>query len=64
MARWLGEGEHGQLEYKQTLKEEKTRVSFAETVAAFANGAGGVVLIGVDDEGRPVGYSVPKAKDQ
>jgi hypothetical protein len=63
VARWLGEGEHGQLEYKRTLKEPKTRVSFAETVAAFANGAGGAVLLGVDDEGAVVGYGPEKAKD-
>jgi hypothetical protein len=63
VARWLGEGEHGQLEYKQTLKEQKTRVSFAETVAAFANGAGGALLLGVNDEGAVVGYGPEKAKD-
>jgi hypothetical protein len=64
VARWLTEGEHEQLEYKQTLKEASTRVSFAETVAAFANGNGGAVLVGVDDEGRPVGYTAAKAGDQ
>jgi hypothetical protein len=64
VARWLTEGEHEQLEYKQTLKESATRVSFAETVAAFANGAGGAVLVGVDDEGRAVGYAAAKARDQ
>ncbi len=64
VARWLTEGEHEQLEYKQTLKEASTRTSFAETVAAFANGAGGTVLVGVDDEGRAVGYTAAKARDQ
>lgn len=64
VTRWLGEGEYAQVEYKQTLKERAARVSFAETVAAFANGAGGVVLIGVNDEGVPVGYDAPKAADQ
>jgi hypothetical protein len=64
VVRWLGEGEHVQLEYKETLKEAKARTSFAETAAAFANGAGGTVLIGVDDEGVPVGYDAPKTADQ
>jgi Putative DNA-binding domain len=64
VSRWLGEGEHAHLEYKQTLKEAKARLSFAETVAAFANGAGGAILIGADDEGRPVGYDAAKAADQ
>jgi hypothetical protein len=64
VARWLTEGEHEQLEYKESLKERTTRTSFAETVAAFANGNGGTVLVGVDDEGRAVGYTAPKARDQ
>jgi hypothetical protein len=64
VVRWLGEGEHVQLEYKQTLKDRKARTSFAETVAAFANGMGGAVLVGVSDEGEAVGYGVPKAADQ
>lgn len=64
VARWLQEGEHAQVEYKQALSDEKTRVSLAETVAAFANGSGGVVLVGVDDSGVPVGYDAEKASDQ
>jgi hypothetical protein len=64
VVRWLSEGEHGQLEYKQELQEKKTRVSFAETVAAFANGAGGAVLVGVNDEGAPIGYGISKTNDQ
>jgi hypothetical protein len=64
VARWLSEGEHAQLEFKQTLKERTARVSFAETIAAFANGAGGAVLVGVNDEGVPVGYGPAKAADQ
>ncbi|WP_083856758.1 AlbA family DNA-binding domain-containing protein [Nitrolancea hollandica] len=62
--RWLTEGEHGQLEYKQKLGEDKAKRSFAETVAAFANGAGGIILVGVDDDSTVVGYDVPKAQDQ
>jgi hypothetical protein len=64
VARWLSEGEHAQLEFKQTLKERTARISFAETIAAFANGAGGAVLVGVNDEGVPVGYDPDKAADQ
>jgi hypothetical protein len=64
VARWLGEGEHSQLEYKQTLSEEKARISLAETAAAFANGSGGVVLVGVDDSGAAIGYAPAKVSDQ
>lgn len=45
--RWLAEGEHQQLEYKRELTVKQTRVSMAETVAAFANGIGGTILVGV-----------------
>lgn len=62
--RWLGEGEHETLEYKESLGERQARVSFAETVAAFANGAGGAILLGVNDEGIAVGWSPAKAADQ
>jgi len=64
VTRWLGEGEHETLEYKESLGERQVRVSFAETVAAFANGAGGAILIGVNDEGSAVGWSPAKAADQ
>lgn len=47
-----------------SLGAPKVNESFAETVAAFANGNGGVVLIGVDDDARVVGYDQPKARDQ
>lgn len=64
VARWLSEGEHDRLEYKRELTEARTRLSFAETVAAFANGSGGTILVGVDDEANPVGYRSAKGSDQ
>lgn len=63
VARWLTEGEHHQLEYKQELGTRANR-SFAETVAAFANGEGGVVLVGVADDATIIGYGQPKVEDQ
>lgn len=32
----------------------------AESVAAFANADGGVLLLGVDDDGRPTGHAYPE----
>jgi hypothetical protein len=61
--RWIEEGEHGRLEYKRELSDKAKR-SFAETVAAFANGAGGAVLVGVDDQGTAVGWKSQKPVDQ
>lgn len=63
IGRWIEEGEHARLEYKRELSE-KANLSFAETVAAFANGAGGVILIGVDDRGTAVGWRSRKPVDQ
>ncbi len=63
VARWLTEGEHQQLEFKQELGLKANR-SFAETVAAFANGEGGIVLVGVADDASVIGYGQPKVEDQ
>jgi hypothetical protein len=62
--RWISEGEHGQLEFKQELGDRKVNESFAETVTAFANGTGGIVLIGVADDARVIGYDQLKVSDQ
>lgn len=64
VARWIEEGEHAGLEYKRELNDAKARRSFADTVAAFANGTGGAIVIGVDDEGEVVGWKIEKPVDQ
>ncbi len=48
----ISKGESRILEYKQELPKGKT---LAKTVIAFANGAGGEILIGVDKNGKIVG---------
>ena len=63
VARWIEEGEHAELEYKRELNDKANR-SFAETVAAFANGAGGAILVGIDDEGSVAGWGTEKPRDQ
>ncbi len=42
------------------LDRRKVRDSVAESVAAFANADGGVLLLGVDDDGRPTGHGYPE----
>lgn len=64
LARWITEGEHEHLEYKQELGHEKVNRSFADTVTAFANGDGGIVLIGVTDDMTVVGWDRGNTKDQ
>lgn len=59
--RWVSEGEGLQVEFKRDLDSESARRSFTEVVCAFANGLGGVVLIGVDDDRSVIGYDRPHA---
>lgn len=61
---WIIQGEHQELEYKQELGDDKTKRRFADTVAAFANGTGGVVLVGVADDSTLIGWDPPKASDR
>lgn len=65
VARWVLEGEHGRLEYKQELNPKADiNISFAETVAAFANGQGGEILIGIGDDGSVIGWGPEKPLDR
>lgn len=63
VVRWIEEGEHAELEYKRELNEKANR-SFAETVAAFANGGGGAILVGIDDDGTTIGWRTQKPRDR
>ncbi len=59
----ITEGENSELEFKQSLrwgsKEpkniKKAQSIIMKTIAGFTNGEGGTLLIGVTDEGAPVG---------
>ena len=59
----ISEGEHEQLEFKQTLRwdvEQRQHNNVLEevtvkSIASFANGKGGTLLIGVRDDGGIVG---------
>lgn len=46
------QGEHDQLDFKQTISSQE---KIARTLAAFANGNGGSILVGVNDGGAIVG---------
>jgi hypothetical protein len=63
-SRLLIEGEGARVEYKRELTEKSVRRSFAETVAAFSNAEGGVILVGVGDDAVVLGYDAPKVHDQ
>lgn len=66
----IADGESGDLEFKSSLRwclrerraDKKMENAIMKSIAAFNNGEGGTLLIGVDDEGRVIGleqdYSV------
>jgi Schlafen, AlbA_2 len=59
----VSRGENESVEFKQQISSDKGK--FIKTVAAFANGNGGVILFGVDDDGTIIGVTgdVSKLKD-
>lgn len=59
----IRDGEGVMTEFKQDLSTSTARLRLARTVAAFANGAGGTVMVGVDDEGNVVGCDSREARD-
>jgi hypothetical protein len=63
LQRLLRNGEGERTEFKQDLSSANTRTRLARTVAAFANGAGGTVVVGVDDEGNPIGCNKRETRD-
>lgn len=56
-------GEHDRLEFKSTLRtnlhtgkaDKRMENACLKTLAAYLNADGGILLVGVDDEGRPLG---------
>jgi hypothetical protein len=49
----IAQGEGPQTEFKRELSDDRKR--FLNTVSAFANTAGGTIILGVDDSGNPYG---------
>lgn len=66
LAAWISGGEGVQLEFKREVPNanaESTKLAMLKTVSAFANGDGGVILFGVNDDGVIVGVPDP-AKEE
>jgi len=49
---FIAEGEHEEQDFKQTISSEQ---KIARTLAAFANGKGGRLLVGINDSGHITG---------
>lgn len=64
-AELVAAGESARVEFKSTARcnlhtgqrDEKIELVIAKTIAAFANGSGGDLLIGVDDQGDALGLA-------
>jgi hypothetical protein len=63
IANWLLEGEGISVEFKERLGQDLNR-EFAESVASFANGSGGVILLGVSDNAEATGFVADNVKDR
>jgi hypothetical protein len=63
---FVAQGEGLKVEFKQEIPQEHDKM--LKTVVAFANGAGGVILLGVTDDGDSVGIqpreNINKEKDR
>lgn len=59
----LRQGENQFIEYKSVFNP-KISGEFHETISAFANTKGGVILVGVDDNGAVVGVEDSKLEDR
>lgn len=55
LTRWLSEGESYEVEFKSEQRERLNDRDLVEAVVCLANGAGGVLLVGVEDDGVVTG---------
>lgn len=56
---WIDGGENERVEFKSVLDHAD---DVAKSIVSFANTEGGVILVGVDDSGRIIGYNEPLEK--
>ena len=59
----IKQGENQHIEFKKELNN-KDKGEFVESVVAFANGKGGAILIGVDDNSNIIGFYPDKIEEQ
>ncbi|MCF6314490.1 MAG: response regulator [Verrucomicrobiales bacterium] len=66
--RLIGAGESDDLEFKSTLRwnlhsnksDKRIENACLKTVAAYLNSGGGMLMVGVDDDGKPLGLDADK----
>lgn len=57
-------GEDSRTEFKSTLQGGLDRKNLAGEIAAFANGGGGQIFLGVEDDGTPTGVGTIREADR
>jgi predicted HTH transcriptional regulator len=55
VAQWIAGGEIYEVEFKGELRERLNDRDLVEAVVCLANGTGGVLLVGVEDDGTAIG---------
>src|SRR5690242_9202628 len=55
VSRWAGEGERFDVEFKGEQRERLNDRDLVEAAVCLANGRGGVLLVGVEDDGTITG---------
>lgn len=58
---YIQNGENQQIEFKKDLPSND--IKLMKTISAFANTEGGIIFLGVDDEGKIIGFDRPKIED-
>ncbi len=72
VATLIREGESGRLEFKSTLRtnlhtgefDKRMENACLKTLAAFLNSSGGILMVGVDDEGNSLGLDEDKFSNE
>lgn len=62
--RLIMQGEGDKVEFKVRIGQERELDEFVESIVAFANGSGGVILVGVDNNANIIGITEENAYDR
>lgn len=60
----ITQGENDKVEFKTRVGKDRELDEFIESVVAFANSAGGVILVGIDDNANLIGIQDEDATDR
>jgi len=64
LLQFLEQGESTHVEFKETLNSKNANEKIAKVISSFANTAGGILFLGINDDGRPVNSIEETEKDR